>query len=384
MSVTRYIWDYADGSVNAVAISTQAATTVYTSEPTGLNSLVSEAGPSTTYFGHYDGVLSRTVITDYDSQVISSTAYSAFGTDLTRSASPVQVPFGYLAGAGCITDAHPARVTAGTQSFLPSLGRWETRWPGRAMDTLGTYVFASNRPLSLIQVANLFVHRHMGADVDALAALQAQVISGADSAAKRCAQMAEIVASDPPPNPWTTKTGSSCQQWVEAAILNPPQILAIILQGFKHADWKCPLPPIRCQCCRFPGSLGAYNRFEDRMHICANNVTSAEDVAVVLAHELTHALQDCKGLSGRTNCERSLKWELEAYACSGFCNGPGGSFDFATCLDYALGSSCPNHCEEKDITPAQYSALEKWFEDHRAASVNIPLEYSFDDERIAG
>ena len=134
----------------------------------------------------------------------------------------------------------------------------------------------------------------------------------------------------------------------------------------------CPRPPLQCRCC--PSSFGGFYSFWDNdvakkgtITICWNRVTrdGSIDYAYlyeILAHEGTHALQDChteSNLDGPTNwCVQNLKREIEAYCCSGGCTS------YSTCIRRAINSSCYGWCRaNRDFKDDKIlNQIKSWFD----------------------
>lgn len=192
-----------------------------------------------------------------------------------------------------------------------------------------------------------------------------------DDAKGDCSQKLQTRKNPPPPNPPSLEDQSKCLAMIENVMGSPSNALQQVLNGFDHPQWKCDLPPISCGCCR-SGNLGGYSRATKRIKLCSNNMSSEPLLDSVLTHELTHALQDCQGWRGNSNCERSLKWELEAYTCSGDCYGQDGSPDFDKCMSRAVGSSCPGHCSSAQITPKLFESLRSWHESNSSNFCSFP------------
>ena len=93
--------------------------------------------------------------------------------------------------------------------------------------------------------------------------------------------------------------------------------------------------------------------------IVVDHQYSGKDMTIelnkVLAHELTHALQSCRGYP--IDCIGDLKREMEARICSNECR------NFDECIIMALASSCGRKCNDPAIILHGLTDLQKWFFD---------------------
>ena len=132
---------------------------------------------------------------------------------------------------------------------------------------------------------------------------------------------------------------------------------------FDQFGKDCPVPPIRCVRCS--GAGGWYDPNRKEIVVCHNEGTFSS-LADTLAHELTHALQDCYRKSH--GCKDSLKKEMEAYFCSH------EAFQFGDVYSDAVRSSCgtsPSQCTPDEVQKF-YPELQEWFNKERENFCKFP------------
>jgi RHS repeat-associated protein len=113
---------------------------------------------------------------------------------------------------------------------------------------------------------------------------------------------------------------SSCNSTVDVAKKTNAKIKAILAEMKRR---NCPDPgPICRDCCSVQEQAqnrGAYLDVTSKVvHICSNKYRNAGQIIQALAHELIHALDDCKGTKWE-DCEERACSEIRAYDCSGEC-----------------------------------------------------------------
>ncbi|MBL8888839.1 MAG: RHS repeat-associated core domain-containing protein [Planctomycetaceae bacterium] len=159
--------------------------------------------------------------------------------------------------------------------------------------------------------------------------------------------------NEPDPPPICKICESNCQTQVAKA--KQHQRVRDILDQF--GPTTCTEPKISCITCK-EGWGGQYWPHDKEVTICWNAYCADDTIdglVTLLAHELTHALQDCtKPLIGR-DCKYDLQAELEAYYCGKQCN------DFDSCLQRAIESACTQKCYPNDLN-LLYGELKVWFE----------------------
>jgi len=127
---------------------------------------------------------------------------------------------------------------------------------------------------------------------------------------------------------------------------------------------RCKNPEIQCLCCENPLAKGVlYPRIPmyggaitPVIALCYNNM---ENLAQILRHEFTHAIQMCGGRTypDANSCEVSLRKELEAFYCAHQCDS------YASCLESALKSSCfGGACNVTEITAQFIQDQNHWFD----------------------
>ena len=157
---------------------------------------------------------------------------------------------------------------------------------------------------------------------------------------------------------YLAKLNGMCANQYNKARNQSPELRELIkLVEQQAADGKgCPIPDIRCGSCSPDNVCGVYNPKNNTITICSTYLDDSKtrELAQLLIHELTHALQRCKnGQPAKDDCSRALSDEIQAYFCAGECS------DFNTCLGRAIGSACNANggCTDPQKVAAAYDEL---------------------------
>jgi len=302
----------------------------------GLLWLCNFQSPIGQHFAAYDG--NGNVVALFSATTSTETAryeFGPFGEPIRLTGPAVSLnPFRFSTKR---TDNITDLVLYEYRIYILSLGGWLNRDPVAEKGGWNLYAFVRNNPILRVDILGL---AGIETPEDAKRLCQAQIdkppgeqpqISG-PAPASECANALQILFTDPELKKLWGKFGS-----------------------------ECPPPFFMCLCCSPKGFSGAFipprRPGEARMvYLCWNNLKgSPSEFKKTLLHELTHALQDCKG--GEVDCKESLKREMEAYKAEGSCS------DFSSCLEAAIRSSCAKggFCSDANEVAAVFDELRRWF-----------------------
>ena len=295
------------------------------------------------YYTH-DGNKNVSEILDDVSGVCEHSEYAPFGALHAHYKTFTTVNPWRFSSEYAETDT--ATVYYNYRHFVPEGGRWVSR--DQASDEFQTKAY-------------LYLNNNVGVQFDLL---------GLFSAVEARSECQDVINRKRGRAGWITHTGQGevvgyreCYKKIVDAIGYEP--LSTVLRQFGD---ECPLPKIQCDCCSWSEKkgegysfiLGKYVHENRTVTICWNNLKrfrrgNENEMNKLLTHELTHALQSCKGMPG--GCGGSLKKEIEARICSGECS------DFDGCFKASIKSSCGYHCtESRQITDALYNDVKRWYD----------------------
>ena len=237
------------------------------------------------------------------------------------------------------------------RKYRPEIGRWMSRDP-IGEGNVFLYVALANNFICVFDLLGLISPNKVKTDCE-------------DAIAFKRAENNYVIKN---PSPIDSMTEKKCNEMVDKIkSFNPVKPL---LEQFSE-DNNCPEPKISCSCCnwyentegvRKASTLGSYSA-SSGITLCWNNIEAGlengKDMTIelnkVLAHELTHALQSCRGYP--IDCIGDLKREMEARICSNECR------NFDECIIMALASSCGRKCNDPAIILHGLTDLQKWFFD---------------------
>ncbi|KAK9802816.1 hypothetical protein WJX73_000295 [Symbiochloris irregularis] len=117
---------------------------------------------------------------------------------------------------------------------------------------------------------------------------------------------------------WKGSTKEQCEQYVQFATRRNP-VVKFMLEKLKLAGCEVKGNFIHLEECSMDAGGGF--RAPDGVVMCYNHVASQEEVNLVLAHELIHAYDHCRGKDiDWTNCEHHACSEVRAANLSGDCH----------------------------------------------------------------
>ena len=165
-------------------------------------------------------------------------------------------------------------------------------------------------------------------------------------------------------------TASDCANIVELVKTKNKKIREMF-QEFStrttNAGEPCLLPTIQCECCKNENGKKDSNNFspnKNSIRLCYNNAKSATSLIESIAHELTHALDSCKGTNWKS-CEERACSEIHAMDVAGSCR-KGGKHrkkdeSYRECIkrNAALSTRADKKCG--DGTSAVSSVFERCF-----------------------
>ena len=165
-------------------------------------------------------------------------------------------------------------------------------------------------------------------------------------------------------------TASDCANIVELVKTKNKKIREMF-QEFStrttNAGEPCLLPTIQCECCKHENGKKDSNNFspnKNSIRLCYNNAKSATSLIESIAHELTHALDSCKGTNWKS-CEERACSEIHAMDVAGSCR-KGGKHrkkdeSYRECIkrNAALSTRADKKCG--DGTSAVSSVFERCF-----------------------
>ncbi|MFO0943687.1 MAG: RHS repeat-associated core domain-containing protein [Pirellulales bacterium] len=294
---------------------------------------------STAVYYHRNQQYSVTALTDSSGAVLERYAYTAYGVPTIANASG-----GVLSSSGQNNrytytgrewDNDIQQYHYRARMFDPALGRFCSRDPMRYTRTFS--LFASDFVLIRTDPLGWF-----GLDIEDLK--------------KDCQEVNDRRKKHNPKDvpPLDPGKAEGCAKKVQERIdkLKEDEKGKLIIGQFSK---DCPMPKVTCQCCP-SGFGGFYSRKDKMLWLCADKDGNlGNNIDPIIIHELVHALQDCFW-KGKEGCERSLKWELEAYFCMG-----GACTDFDSCISRAIQSSCWGSCTPADVETL-IPSLKTWFE----------------------
>jgi hypothetical protein len=159
------------------------------------------------------------------------------------------------------------------------------------------------------------------------------------------------------PDPSSIGQPSRCQAAISA-------IVSALLAG------DCPKPRVECRACGEGGT-----REGPVVIVCGS--PDPASLCTTVWHELIHIYQDChaqyivQGLNQNDWCPASLRAELQAYYCSGDCDG----ISLEDCFMKALVSSCSSECTPGPAAD-NYRKTIAWFRSKLETQIGGPCAFS--------
>ncbi len=144
---------------------------------------------------------------------------------------------------------------------------------------------------------------------------------------------------------------SSCETALKRALESNAKAKKLVAELKKR---KCPEPEPACKCCSAEERGGGFDPTTKKVKICANAWTSGAGIISAVVHELTHALDDCKGTDW-SKCKERACSEIRAYDQGGSCASggldrqPGESYRECIKRKATASTTADPSCTEADV-----------------------------------
>ena len=142
------------GSYSYVCDGTSPGSPVLSDGHTVFTAGLSSTVAGVTAFRHEDALGSLRYLTDAGQNVLGSSVYEAFGVPVGATGSTAGVPFGFVGGADCQTEADTGLVLMGHRYYDSRVGRFISQDP--AGDGDNWYAYCDNDPVNELDPAGLF------------------------------------------------------------------------------------------------------------------------------------------------------------------------------------------------------------------------------------
>jgi RHS repeat-associated protein len=146
MVATNYAWNPVFDCVTKETNDAGSTIARYTHEPKHYGGLISQHRSGATSIYHYDAIGTTRALTDSNQNVTDTAVYTAFG-EKTSSVGTTANPYGFLGLIGCYSETSARIVSVRRRGYLATLARWSAKDPLLLEQTMGPYIYCSNRPL---------------------------------------------------------------------------------------------------------------------------------------------------------------------------------------------------------------------------------------------
>jgi RHS repeat-associated protein len=154
MTVVNFDWDEIEDNIDQEFDGVGNSLAEYTTEPDLYGNVVSQYRDGVTSTFHHDAIGSTIAVTNDAGDVTDTIDFSAFGESTHRTGTTV-FPFQFVGQKGYYRDAETGDNCVRRREYRPVIARWLCQDPISFNGVGGEYVYANQRPVTLLDASGL-------------------------------------------------------------------------------------------------------------------------------------------------------------------------------------------------------------------------------------